>query len=370
MFRGFWQNLNWPIVGLSPMDGVTDAPFRIIMARYGKPDLMMTEFTSVEGICHGAVKALQAFIYSLEERPVVAQLFGTDPECFYKAAFVVAELGFDGIDINMGCPAKNVASKGAGAGLILNPKLAQNIIKSTMQAMIDWELGRSIEEVGLPENIVTFVRNRQKSHAVSINPNNLKQSKAETFITPNIGKKRLPVSVKTRIGYDSVTIEEWVKYLLEVQPVNISIHGRTLKQMYSGKADWEAIARAAEIIHQTSTTVLGNGDVATREEAMHNVGEYGVDGVLLGRSSFGNPWVFSKVNKDIQVSERLKLAIEHAKLYENLMFSADYQIFVPMRKHLAWYCRGFPNASELRQELMKANSAIEVERIIAQCNQY
>lgn len=346
-FRGFWQSLKTPILGLSPMDGVTDAPFRAIMARYGKPDLMMTEFTSVEGICAGATKTLQAFIYSPEERPVIAQLFGSTPECFYKAAFVVAELGFDGIDINMGCPAKNVASKGAGAGLILTPQRAQEIIRATQLAMKDWSEGKILEEIGLPETIVSAVRERQKL-----------SSRSSQLRHP------LPVSVKTRIGYDQISIEEWVKYLLETHPVNISIHGRTLKQMYSGKADWDAIAKAAVIIHQTSTTVLGNGDVTNRQEALEKVKTYGVDGVLLGRAAFGNPWIFCEEVKQLDTRDRLKIALEHAQLHEQLMYTREHQVFVPMRKHLAWYCREFPNASEVRQELMKANSSHDVREII------
>ena len=169
----------------------------------------------------------------------------------------------------------------------------------------------------------------------------------------------LPVSLKTRIGYDQITIEEWVKHLLEVEPVNISIHGRTLKQMYSGQADWEAIARAATIIHQTQTTVLGNGDIQNLAQAYERIQQYGVDGALIGRAAFGNPWVFK--NREGTVPERLDIAKEHTLVHEKI-FGGTH--FMPMRKHLSWYCKGFNGASEIRQKLMKANNADDVENIL------
>ncbi len=324
------------------MDGVTDAAFRYITAKYGNPDITITEFTSVEGICAGAVKNLDAFLYDESERPIVAQVFGSTPEAFYKAAFVVAELGFDGIDINMGCPAKNVASRGSGAALIQTPELAKNIIKKTQRAAIDWSNGKTIEETGLPESIIEYVH----------------KCRLQKF-----EKKRhrhiLPVSMKTRIGYDSIVIEEWIKHLLEMQPVAITIHGRTLKQMYSGNADFEAIARAARLIHQTSTIVLGNGDVKDLADAQQKIDQYDLDGILIGRNTFGNPWIFR--SKIATLEEKFSVAIEHAQVYEKI-FSGKY--FIPMRKHLSWYCRGFPNAVDMRQRLMKAENAVEVAGII------
>lgn len=337
MDAGFWAKLKKPIIGLAPMDGVTDAPFRFITAKYGKPDLHITEFTSVEGICAGALKILRAFLYDEIERPIVAQVFGSTPEAFYKAAFVVAELGFDGIDINMGCPAGNIATKGAGAALIKTPELAKEIVRKTKQGCLDWANGRAIEDVGLPEKIVEYAKN----------------------ITT---RKILPVSIKTRIGYNSIVIEEWVKHLLEVEPVNISIHGRTLKQMYTGFANWEEIAKAAAIIHQTKTTVLGNGDIKTLAEAHLKIKQYGVDGVLIGRAAFGNPWIFAQnTPAEITLAEKFRVAIEHTKYFEKNM---NKEKFFPMRKHLAWYCKGFPNASEIRQKLMFTTNAKEVEEIL------
>lgn len=342
MEKGFWSKLNWPIIGLAPMDGVTDTPFRYITAKYGKPDVIFTEFTTTDGICAGAIKTLQTLVYDKSERPVVAQIFGVQPESFYKTAFVACELGFDGIDINMGCPAGNIASKGSGAGLILTPNIAKKIIIRTQKAIKDWAEGRTIEESGLPPDIIKQVKKIQPR-----------------VITRQI----IPVSIKTRIGYNSIVIEEWVKHLLEVKPVNISIHGRTLKQMYTGTADWEAIARAAQLIHQTHTTILGNGDIKNTEEAAEKIKHYGVDGVLIGRAAFGNPWVFK--NKEATVAEKLSVAIEHSHLFSKIFGD---RLFMPMRKHLAWYCRGFPNASEIRQKLMQTKNAQEVETLLVQIN--
>jgi len=348
MEKGFWKNLKKPIIALSPMDGVTDAPFRAITAKYGQPAVMITEFTSVEGICVGATKMLSAFLYDEAERPVVAQLFGSTPEAFYKATFVVCELGFDGVDINMGCPAHNVASRGAGAALILTPDIAKEIVRKTRQACEDWAAGKTMEEAGLHQNIIDWVHTNKMAVQNAANP---EQSAGQS-------RKALPVSIKTRIGYNSVVIEEWIKHLLEVEPVNISIHGRTLKQGYSGKADWEAIGRAATIIHQTETTVLGNGDIQNMADADEHIQKYGVDGVLIGRAAFGNPGVFK--NQEITVEQRLEMAKEHSRIHEQIF--GNY--FVPMRKHLAWYCKGFPGASEIRQKLMHTQSAADVENIL------
>lgn len=342
MEKGFWEQLQKPIIGLAPMDGVTDAPFRLMTAKYGKPDLHITEFTSVEGICYGNVKGLKAFIFDQMERPVAAQIFGANPESFYKVAFVVAELGFDGIDINMGCPARNVASKGSGAALIQTPQLAQEIVRMTRQGVQDWANGKTMEDAGLPEEIIKTVYEMYPQRPE---------------------RRELPVSVKTRIGFNNNSVEEWVKYLLEEKPVNISIHGRTLKQMYTGEADWEAIASAAKIIRQTETTVLGNGDIESIKDGLERTKRYGVDGFMIGRASFGNPWIFDRSHGEVQQVERFQVAIEHAALFEKT-FGSDH--FVPMRKHLAWYCKGFHNASEVRQKLMRATNAQEVQQILEQ----
>ncbi|MDP3963829.1 MAG: tRNA-dihydrouridine synthase [bacterium] len=341
MNQGFWSKLKKPIIGLSPMDGVTDAAFRFIGAKYGKSHVHITEFTSAEGLAAGAVKLLDDFIYSDIERPVVAQIFGSDAEAFYKAGALVAALGFDGLDINMGCPARNVAEHGGGAALIRTPKLAQELIRAAKKGVKAWADGATLEDVGVHQAIIAQITDH-------------KIYKSQT-------RNEIPVSVKTRIGYDAVVIEDWVKYLLEEEPAVISIHGRTLKQLYSGSADWDAIARAAQIIHETSTLAIGNGDAKDIGDAKAKIAAYGVDGVLIGRASFGNPWIFT--DSAPSHDEKLRVAIEHARVFEELLPRKN---FLHMRKHLCWYMSGFDGAKELRAALMQPSvkNAADVERII------
>src|SRR5438445_3399240 len=254
----FWHDIPQPIIGLSPMDGVTDPAFRFIVARYGKSDVQVTEFVSVDEVCHGVEAAWQQLRYAEVERPIVAQIYGADPDKFYQVAQIVCELGFDGVDINMGCPSKNVSARGCGAALIRNPPLAREIIRAVHAGVADWAAGHRIETIGLRPKVVERV-------GALTSVAGWGQSRGDS--DPNRIRKPVPVSVKTRLGYDAVVIEDWVSVLLEEQPEAISIHGRTLAQMYRGTADWGAIARAATMIRQTSTLVLGNRDV----ESLHDL---------------------------------------------------------------------------------------------------
>ena len=308
MFQGFWKDLKKPIIGLSPMDGVTDAPMRFITAKYGQPDVIFTEFVSADGIKHGAKRLLRDFKFDEIERPVVAQLFGGDPEAFLEVAKLIVKMGFDGVDINMGCPARKVAGRGEGAGLIKDPDLAAKIIAAVKKGV----------------------------------------------------DGKIPVSVKTRIGYDQAD-SSWWQFLASQDLAVVTVHGRTFKQLYQGKADWEAIARAATLIKQSGTIFLGNGDVESIADAKEKIEKYGVDGVLIGRAAQGNPWVFRGVG--VNKEEKLKVALEHSRKFEEI-FPEDR--FFIMRKHLAWYARGFDGASELRQKLVVTNSADEVEKVISQ----
>lgn len=341
MHSDFWQKIEKPILGLAPMDGVTDAAFRQIIVKHGNPDIIFTEFTTVEGLAHGAIKPLRAFEYSENEHPIIAQIFGKNPDSFYSACFIICALGFDGIDINMGCPSKSVYGHGAGAGLIGTPKLAQQIIKTCHRATHDWANGTTLKQANVHPDIIEYLKEN----------------------TTEVPKKILPVSVKTRIGLDKVITEEWITALLEAEPDNITLHGRTFKQMYAGQADWKEIGKAAKLIKKIrpETTILGNGDIKSHKDALKKTKKYKTDGVLIGRACFGNPWVFTDHKADIK--EKLKTAIEHCKVHENLNGPEPKQ-FAPMKKHLGWYCKGFDGAKELRMELMKANSTKEVENII------
>lgn len=324
------------------MDGVTDAAFRYIVAKYHQPDITFTEFVTVDGIfaCmqgkESAEKVLDGFIYDESERPIVAQVFGASPDKFYAVAPFLCEMGFDGIDINMGCPERVIVKSGSGAALIDNPKLAGEIVDALKRGMTDWASGK-ISADDLPGNMKKYLKKYS----------GLKD------------KEIIPISVKTRIGTKSNTIKEWAKYLAEMNLANVSLHGRTLKQMYEGRADWDAIAEGAEIIKKSGAGVLGNGDVKSIEEAKEKVKKYNLDGALVGRAVMGNPLFFS--GKEPSAKEKLNLAIEHAKYYEKIL---GHKRFVNMRKHLIWYANGFPNASEVRMRLMKANNAKDCEDII------
>jgi len=235
------------------MDGVTDEPFRLVQCQIAKPDLIFTEFVSAEGIAHGAKKLFNTLKYSEIERPIIGQLFGKDPESFYIASLKLLELGFDGIDINMGCPAKTVTQHGSGAALIQKPELAAKIIKEVKRAV----------------------------------------------------NGKISVSVKTRLGS-----ETWLPFLLEQGLDFISIHGRTQKQGYAGTADWDEIAKIAKI---AKIPILGNGDIQNRQQGEEYCTQYGVSGVLIGRAAMGNPWVFN--NHIPTPRERFDTAALHAQIF-------------------------------------------------------
>ncbi|PJB48000.1 hypothetical protein CO104_02340, partial [Candidatus Collierbacteria bacterium CG_4_9_14_3_um_filter_43_16] len=223
----FWDKLNYPIVGLSPMDGVTDAPMRFITKKYGKADVIYTEFVSAEGLWRikkrGEMenKIWRNLLYDEFERPVIAQLFGSDPDSFFEAAKIVCEMGFDGIDINMGCPSPGLEKRGGGAGIMRDMGLAGEVIEATRRGTLD---------------------NVTRCHS-------------------DTGEIReVPVSVKTRIG-SSQPDESWWKFLAGQKLPAVAMHGRTFKQLYKGEADWGALLKAAEIIRQNGTKFLGNGDL-------------------------------------------------------------------------------------------------------------
>lgn len=317
MQTGFWKKLKKPIMVLAPMANVTDAAFRRIIAKYGKPDVTWTEFVSCDGLMSpGQKKLLVDFMYTEAERPIVAQIFGSKPENFYKTALLIQELGFDGIDINMGCPDKNVEKQGAGACLIKNPKLAQEIILATKR-----------------------------------------------------GAGNLPVSVKTRIGYNKNSLSEWLPALLETEPAAITIHARTRKEMSLVPANWATVADAVRIRDEydnseNKTLILGNGDVKDLADAEERIKISGADGVMIGRGIFGNPWLFNR-NVDyaqIPIAEKLKVMIEHTYLFEQIL--GEHKNFDIMKKHYKAYVNGFDGAKELRIKLMEgAKTAADVERI-------
>lgn len=364
----FWDSIPQPIIGLAPMDGVTDATFRRLVATQGRPDVIFTEFTHVNDICRGPDFLMDSLRYSEGERPVVAQLYGKDPELFYVAAHAVCELGFDGLDINMGCPSRNVASSGSGAGLIRTPDLARAVVRAARQGILDWSAGQTPEGAGLKPARAELLRR------MNVARNGC----------PTVPRRVIPLSVKTRLGYECVVVEDWIAHLLEERPAVISVHGRTLRQMYRGEADWNAIAKAARIVSGSGTLLLGNGDVMSMQHVVRRVRESGVHGVLIGRGALGGPWLFrtkdlvkrkiwserdgndllpGTLDVVVSVGERFRVMMAHARQFHALCGSEQFR---RIRKHLGWYCKGFPGAAAMRAKMFQASSPEDVERIIAE----
>ena len=309
---GFWGDLPKPIMALAPMYDATDAPFRQLLARHGKPDVIITEFVSCDGLCsRGRGNLMYHLRYDESERPIVAQIFGEKPETHYETALLMQELAFDGIDINMGCPVKTICKTGAGSAMINTPELAKEIISETIR-----------------------------------------------------GAGKLPVSVKTRIGWNHISIEEWVSHLLEVNPAVITLHLRTRKEMSDIGAHWDEIYKAVELAKGTDTLIIGNGDVGSLKEAEKLAKETGVDGIMIGRAVFGNPWFFNRERQreDVPLDEVFDVMIEHADLYEEIF--EGQRNFAVMRKHLRAYAREFDGSRELRKMLEEVNSADDLRGII------
>lgn len=315
MELGFWKQLKKPIFVLAPMADVTDAAFRKIIAKYGKPDVFWTEFVSCDGLCSpGREVMLRDLEFSEGEHPIVAQLFGAHPDTYYKSAQLIRKLGFDGIDINMGCPDRNVEKQGAGAALIKEPTLAREIIRAAKE-----------------------------------------------------GAGGLPVSVKTRIGYNTNILDTWLPELLAEEPAVVTIHARTRKEMSKVPADWSTVAQAVEINNKIfegrseQPLILGNGDVENLQQATLKAAESGADGVMIGRGIFGNPWLFNRQVDiaDVPLDERLSVLVEHTQLFEDTL--GDIKNFAIMKKHYKAYVTGFAGAKELRMELMEAADAADIK---------
>lgn len=351
----FWRKITKPIIGLSPMDGITDAAFRYITAKHGGPDVIFTEFVNIQAAFYSPHTLLRDFLYSEIERPIAAQIYGKSPELFYQVAHIVCELGFDGLDINMGCPAKNVAASGCGAALIRAPELAREIIREAKRGVADWSDGQTLAALNIRGDVIEQVKAA-----------NLKRSGWES---PQ-DRRPIPVSVKTRLGYDRIVIDDWLGTLLEEKPAAISLHGRTLIQGYKGEADWDAIGHAVTVADGSGTLVLGNGDVQDLHDAYRRIRETQVDGVLIGRGAQGDPWLFRETDTmkralqrgsrfemagaPVTLGERFQAIVEHSEFFEEL---CGRERFMAMRKHLTWYCRNFRGAAEMRANMVRAHSA-------------
>lgn len=314
--NSFWQKLPKPFTVLAPMENVTDYVFREIVAVTCPPDVLFTEFTNVEGLLSpGRKNLISKFKFSENQRPIVAQIWGTKPESFFLVAKMVCKLGFDGVDINMGCPDKTVLKNGSGIALSNNPKLAGEIIEATKK-----------------------------------------------------GAKDIPVSVKTRLGVREIKTEEWITFLLEQKIDTLTIHGRTAHQMSEGLADWDEIAKAVKIRDKVApnTLIVGNGDVKSYTEAVEKSQRYGPDGIMIARGIFANPWVFQKDEKEHSRQEYIEVLLKHLDLYEKTWGGIkDFNI---MKKFFKMYINNFPGSAKLRAKLMNTKNFTEAKEIFAKYN--
>lgn len=309
----FWQKLKKPILALAPLDDVTDNVFREIVAtKLPKPDVFFTEFTNADGLMsEGREKTIQRLQYTENQRPIVAQIWGTNLENLEKSASLVSDLGFDGVDINMGCPEKTVMKKGAGAALCKTPELAKEIIAAVKK-----------------------------------------------------GAKELPVSVKTRIGFNKVITDEWIEFLLEQNLDALTVHGRTAAQMSKVPADWDEIGKAVSLKNKIApeTILLGNGDVLNHSQVLELTEKYGVDGVMIGRGIFHNPWIFSAEQRGHSKEDFIDVLNAHLDLYNEMGANKHFAV---MKKFFKMYINNFPGASEMRAKLMECKNYQEVKHIIA-----
>lgn len=307
----FWaelKKLNRPIYALAPMDGVTDFVHREIVATTAKPDVFYTEFTNVEGLnSRGFESTVRRLKFSENQRYVVAQLWGKNPENFNKAAKLVKDMGFDGIDLNMGCPEARVMKMKLGAALIGNYGLVQEIIEAIKE-----------------------------------------------------GGQGLAISVKTRIGINSIVTESWIEFLLSQKLDELTIHGRTAQEMSKVPVHWDQIELAVQIKNKISpsTLILGNGDVKNREDAENLRKIHGIDGVMIGKGIFSNPWVFELQPKIHSEWEYLDLLLRHAKLYSEIY--PDKRHFGPMKKFMLGYLKNFRNAQNLKEKIIHTSNYNEV----------
>lgn len=359
------------------MDGITDFAFRHIHATKGKPTVMFTEFTHVEGMWHGRPQVLENFLYHTSHRPIIAQIYGNKPDYFYKATIMVCALGFDGVDINMGCPAKNVTHSGGGAALIGNPALAKQIIRSVQKAVQDWTNGITLAEIGIPQEKIEYI-GKIKALSKLQNKDFLEFDHWNLFAKSPCGdacdllfgsseRSPIPVSVKTRIGIEQPQTLEWIENLLSVSPSNISLHGRTLKQMYTGQADYAELHKAAEIIQPTATTFLLNGDITSKEDALQKITTTGADGALIGRAAMGNPWIWESIPRIYTPEQRFIDALAHAKIHAA---TKDEKLFIQMRKHFGFYIKDFPYANETKIKLIRSSTLAEAETIIHEAQKF
>ncbi|WP_130860656.1 tRNA dihydrouridine synthase [Gracilibacillus phocaeensis] len=313
MSTNFWRDLPRPFFILAPMEDVTDVVFRHVVSEAARPDVFFTEFTNSESYCHpdGRNSVRGRLTFTADEQPIVAHIWGDKPEYFRQMSIGMAEQGFKGIDINMGCPVANVAVKGKGSGLIQRPEVAAELIQAAKAG-------------------------------------------------------GLPVSVKTRLGYTDIEEwHDWLRHVFEQDIANLSIHLRTRKEMSKVEAHWELIAEIKALRDEVApdTLLTINGDIPDRQTGWELVQQFGVDGVMIGRGIFANPFAFEKQPQEHDSQDLLDLLRVHLDLYDK--YSAmEQRPFKPLRRFFKVYVRGFYGASELRNQLMSTSTTDEVRAML------
>jgi len=312
--NNFWRDLPRPFFVLAPMEDVTDVVFRHVVSKAGRPDVFFTEFTNTESYCHpeGIYSVRGRLTFTEDEQPMVAHIWGDKPEYFKEMSIGMAKLGFKGIDLNMGCPVHNVATKGKGSGLILHPELAAAIIQATKEG-------------------------------------------------------GLPVSVKTRLGFNEIEEwKDWLAHILEQNIANLSIHLRTRKEMSLVDAHWELIPEIKQLRDRIApdTLLTINGDIPDRQKGLELAEKYGVDGIMIGRGIFHNPFAFEKEPREHSSDELLDLLRLHLDLHDKYSTELGERPYKALLRFFKVYVKGFRGASELRHELMSTKSTSEVREML------
>lgn len=309
-----WRELPKPFFVLAPMEDVTDYAFRELVATsLPRPHVFFTEFTSADALCSpGKEQALLKLKYSENQRPIVAQIWGSDPSKMEKAAKLVQELRFDGVDINMGCPDRAVVKIGLGCALADDMPRAKEMIDAVRR-----------------------------------------------------GAPNLPLSVKTRLGNKKDIADTWIPFLLEQKLAALTVHGRIGKQMSQGEGDWDAIGQAVQWRNEIGpeTILVGNGDVESYGQGVEYAKRYGVDGIMIARGIFHNPWVFSSGKKEHKTQEYVELLLKHVTLFEQTY--GEKKNFAIMKKFFKMYINSFPGAGELRVKLMECKSYASTREVLS-----
>jgi tRNA-dihydrouridine synthase len=309
----FWQQLKKPFFVLAPMDDVTDVVFRQLIAEISPPDLFFTEFVSTDGMQSlGRTATLERLrSWSDQPQPLVAQIWGNNPDLYFKTAQDLAQMGFVGIDINLGCPERGIVARGCCGGLIGHNDRVADIIAAT--------------KAGAPD---------------------------------------LPVSVKTRIGLYRIITEDWAGFLLTQHLAALTIHGRTVREMSKVPAHWDEIAKVVALRDRLapSTLIIGNGDITDVAHGLQLAAQTGVDGLMIGRGIFADPFAFEPTPTGHSPQQMLAILQRHVDLYEQWGSTKSFQT---LKKFFKIYVHGWPGAAELRAELMATTSVDDVRRIIS-----